>query len=357
MGPCMQLPKDPQKLALLVVLALAVSALGLALSAVLSPFLIAAALAYLLAGWVARLCAWGLPRPLAVLWVEAVFLLAVVALAALVVPVLAHEWPLLRDQLPVLAQKLDAVLTPWLQSWGIDVRLDIEGIKAFVREHLSDNLGDGAARMLSSIQLGGSVVLAVLGHAILVPVALYYLLLAWPRLLARLHLALPLHWRGPVGGFLAECDQVMGGYVRGQVSVMVAMALYYSLALRIGGLDLAWPIGIFTGLALCVPYVGFGVGLVLALMAALLQFEPVHALVLIGGIYALGQLIEGFGLTPRWVGERIGLHPLAVIFALLAFGQLLGFVGVLLALPASAMLLVAWRHLLAHWGGAADDAA
>jgi predicted PurR-regulated permease PerM len=249
------------------------------------------------------------------------------------------------------------MLTPWLQSWGIDVRLDVEGIKAFAREHLSDNLGQGAARMLSSIKLGGSVVLALLGHAILVPVALYYLLLAWPRLLARLHLALPLAWRAPVGGFLAECDQVMGGYVRGQLSVMAAMALYYALALRLGGLDLAWPIGVFTGLALCVPYVGFGLGLALALMAALLQFEPVHALVLIGGVYGLGQLIEGFGLTPRWVGERIGLHPLAVIFALLAFGQLLGFIGVLLALPVSAMLVVAWRHLLTHWGPAADDTA
>ncbi len=279
------------------------------------------------------------------------------ALAALVVPVLAHEWPLLRDQLPLLAQKLDAVLTPVLQSWGIDVRLDVEGIKAFVREHLSGNLGDGAAQMLSSLKLGGSVVLALLGHAILVPVALYYLLLAWPRLLARLRLSMPHHWRAPVGGFLAECDQVMGGYVRGQVSVMVAMALYYALALRLAGLDLAWPIGIFTGLALCVPYVGFGIGLVLALIAALLQFEPMHALVVVGAVYTLGQLIEGFGLTPRWVGERIGLHPLAVIFALLAFGQLLGFVGVLLALPASAMLLVAWRHLLAHWGRAADDVA
>ena len=345
----MQLPQNPIKFAVLTALAVAVLALLVALSAVLSPFLIAAALAYLLSGGVARLAHLGLPRPFAVLVVEAVFLLVVLALAALVVPVLAHEWPLLRDQLPVLIQKIDACLTPMLQGWGIDVRLDVDGLKTFVREHFSDNLGDGAARMLSSLKLGGSMVLALLGHAILVPVALYYLLLAWPRLLARLHLALPGDWREPVRRFLAECDEVMGGYVRGQVSVMLAMALYYALALRLAGLDLAWPIGIFTGLALCVPYVGFGLGLTLALLAALLQFEPLTALMWIGGIYGLGQLIEGFGLTPRWVGERIGLHPLAVIFALLAFGQLLGFVGVLLALPASAMLVVAWRHLVENW--------
>ena len=138
---------------------------------------------------------------------------------------------------------------------------------------------------------------------------------------------------------------------------MVAMAAYYSIALRLGGLELAWPIGIFTGLALCVPYVGFGIGLLLALLSALLQFEPQHALVLVGTVYVLGQLIEGMVLTPRWVGERIGLHPLAVIFALLAFGQLLGFVGVLLALPASAMLLVAGRHLATHWWAQDQDAA
>jgi predicted PurR-regulated permease PerM len=283
-----------------------------------------------------------------VLLVEVVFMVLVLSLAALVIPVLSHEWPLLREQLPVLIQKLDALISPVLQAWGIDVRLDVEGLKAFVREHLSDNLGDGAARMLSSLKLGGSLVLAVLGHAVLVPVALYYLLLSWPRLIERLRSALPHTWRVPVGRFLTECDQVMGGYLRGQIAVMVAMACYYSIALRLGGLDLAWPIGIFTGLALCVPYVGFGMGLVLALLAALLQFEPQQAVLLVGGVYALGQLIEGFGLTPRWVGERIGLHPLAVIFALLAFGQLLGFIGVLLALPASAMLLVAGRHLVAY---------
>jgi predicted PurR-regulated permease PerM len=345
----MQLPQNPLKLVVLCALALAVVVLLVALSPVLSPFLIALALAYLLAAWVARLVRVGLPRPLAVVVVEGVFLLVVLALAALVVPVLAHEWPLLRDQLPVLIQKVDAGLTPLLQAWGIEVRLDVEGLKAFVREHLSDNLGDGAARMLSSLKLGGSLVLAIVGHAILVPVALYYLLLAWPRLLARMHLALPRKWREPVGRFATECDEVMSGYVRGQVSVMLAMAVYYALALRLAGLDLAWPIGLFTGLALCVPYVGYGLGLLLALLAGLLQFEPMQALVWIGGIYALGQLIESFVLTPRWVGERIGLHPLVVIFALLAFGQLLGFVGVLLALPASAVLLVAWRHLVENW--------
>jgi predicted PurR-regulated permease PerM len=345
----MQLPKDPLKLSVLVALAVAALALAVALSAVLSPFLLAAGLAYLLLGWVQRLTRLGLPRPLAALLVEVVFGVLALALASLVLPVLSHEWPLLREQLPLLIQKLNALATPWFQSMGMDVHLDVDGLKAFVKDHLNEGLGEATARMLSSLKWGGSFVLALLGHAVLVPVALYYMLLSLPLWMTRARGALPASWRQPVGDFLTECDQVMGGYIRGQLAVMSAMACYYALALHWVGLELAWPIGIFTGLALCVPYVGFGTGLMLALLAALLQFEPQRALLMVGGIYALGQLMEGFGLTPRWVGERIGLHPMAVIFALLAFGQLLGFIGVLLALPVSAMLLVAGRHLAARW--------
>jgi predicted PurR-regulated permease PerM len=115
------------------------------------------------------------------------------------------------------------------------------------------------------------------------------------------------------------------------------------------GLDLALPIGFFTGLAVCVPYLGFGLGLMLALLAGLLQFASLKAVVMVAVVFGAGQLIEGFWLTPKWVGERIGLHPLAVIFALLALGQLFGFVGVLIALPASAVLLVALRRLRSQY--------
>jgi len=142
---------------------------------------------------------------------------------------------------------------------------------------------------------------------------------------------------------------VLGQYLRGQLLVMVALAVYYSVGLALFGLDLALPIGVFTGLAVAIPYVGFGLGLVMALLAGFLEFSSqtghVNALVMVAVVYGLGQLLESFVLTPRLVGERIGLHPLAVIFALLAFGHLLGFVGVLIALPLSAVLLVAARRL------------
>ena len=137
---------------------------------------------------------------------------------------------------------------------------------------------------------------------------------------------------------------VLGQYLRGQFLVMIIMAVFYSVGMLLFGLDLALPIGLFTGLAMFVPYLGFGLGLVLALLAGLLQFASIKALVMVGVVYGLGQVLESLYLTPRLVGERIGLHPLAVIFALLAFGQLFGFVGVLVALPASAVLLVAMRR-------------
>jgi predicted PurR-regulated permease PerM len=138
---------------------------------------------------------------------------------------------------------------------------------------------------------------------------------------------------------------VLGQYLRGQLLVMLTMAVFYSVGMALFGLDLALPIGIFTGLAMFVPYLGFGIGLLLALLAGLLQFASVKALLMVATVFGIGQVLEGFVLTPRLVGERIGLHPLAVIFALLAFGQLFGLVGVLVALPASAVLLVAIRRV------------
>jgi len=133
--------------------------------------------------------------------------------------------------------------------------------------------------------------------------------------------------------------------------VMLTMAVFYSTGLALFGLDLALPIGLFTGLAMFVPYVGFGIGLLMAVVAGLLQFASLKALVMVAAVYGTGQVIEGFYLTPRLVGERIGLHPLVVIFALLAFGQVFGFVGVLVALPASAVLFVAIRRVRSGYMG------
>jgi predicted PurR-regulated permease PerM len=168
---------------------------------------------------------------------------------------------------------------------------------------------------------------------------------------AQLREWVPLKAKASVDGFVQEADAVLGEYLRGQLLVMLILAVYYAIGLSLFGLSVALPIGIFTGLAVFVPYVGFGVGLLLAALSGFLEMAPMQAGVMLVVVFGVGQMIESFVLTPRLVGERIGLHPLAVIFALLAFGQLLGFVGVLVALPASAVLLVALRRLRGRYLG------
>jgi len=322
------------------------------LSAVLTPFVVAAVLAYALAPLVDRLgtLARGrLPRVVAVVLVELLFILAALGLGLLLVPILAHEWPQLRDQVPLLLERLNAALQSLLAPYGIQFSLDLAGLKPVVMKYLNANMEETVGSLLASLKIGGSVALTVFGNLILIPVALFYLLLDWKRFVVRLVELVPLHLRSSYDSFMAEADSVLGQYLHGQLLVMLILAVYYSLALSLFGLDLALPIGIFTGLAIFVPYIGFGLGLLLAILAGLLEFAigdgVSRVLVMVTVVYGLGQLVESLVLTPRLVGERIGLHPLAVIFALLAFGQLFGFVGVLVALPASAVLLVAARRL------------
>lgn len=319
-----------------------------ALGPVLTPFVVAAVLAYALTPLVDRLDALGngrLPRVLAVVVVQLLLLVVLLCLVLLVIPVLLKEFPLIRQQLPSLLDRLHASLSPWLAQFGVNIALDLASLRELLVGYLNANWGESFSSLWSSLKVGGSVVLTLIGYTVLVPVALFYLLLDWKQVVARVLELVPPRVRPNVDSFSREADQVLGQYLRGQLLVMVTMAVFYGTGLALFGLDLAVPIGVFTGLAMIVPYVGFGIGLVLALLAAILQFASIKAFVAVGVVYGLGQVFEGFYLTPRLVGQRIGLHPLAVIFALLAFGQLLGFVGVLIALPASAVLLVAIRRM------------
>jgi predicted PurR-regulated permease PerM len=315
------------------------------LAPVLTPFLIAAVLAYALQPAVEAMATHRVPRALTVLLVELALIVAVMALLLLVVPILSKQLPLLRDQAPQLLDRLNHTLAPWLAQFGITVTLDVEGLKAMLVRVLDGNTGDWLATALSSARIGGSVALTLIGNAVLVPVALFYLLLDWPHLVRHLGDFIPPRLRGPVEAFVGECDGVLGQYLRGQLLVMIVLAVYYSVALAIARFDLALPLGVLTGLAVFIPYLGFGIGLLLALLAGALQFGGVYGVVAVAVVYGFGQVFEGFFLTPRLVGERIGLSPLAVIFALLAFGQIFGFAGVLVALPASAVLVVALRRL------------
>lgn len=324
----------------------------LRLGPVLTPFVVAGVLAYALTpvvDWLDRIGRGFVPRWLSALGVELLLIVVLLGLMLLVVPILSKDIPLMRDQVPLLLDRLTGWLGPVLAQFGVKFSFDTASIKAALLDYLNGNTESMLSSLLSSIKVGGSVAVAVIGNAVLIPVALFYLLMDWDRFVAQAVALVPPHLRQAFDSFRIESNTVLGQYLRGQLLVMLVLAIYYSIGLTLFGLELALPVGIFTGLAVFVPYVGFGLGLTLATLAGLLQFASLKAILMVAVVYGIGQVIEGFFLTPRLVGERIGLHPLVVIFALLAFGQLFGFVGVLVALPASALLLVAARRLRASY--------
>lgn len=324
------------------------------LGPVLTPFIAAAILAYALnpgVDWLdsKRIGRFRLPRSVAVLLVIALLLASLLALVLIVVPVLQSQLPLLREKIPAFLAQANSFLSPRLTALGIHVDLDIEGLKDLVSSKMASSGDQIWGTLLSSVKEGGSAVLGWTAMMLLIPFILFYLLLDWHRFLHSSFKLIPLQWIDKTRTLSNEVDGLLAQYLRGQLLVMLILAVYYSVALMLAGFDVALPVGIITGLLVFIPYLGFGLGLILALIAAVLQFDGLHGLILVALIYGLGQVIESFFLTPRLVGERIGLHPLAVIFALMAFGQLFGFVGVLLALPLAAIISVAIKHVRAQY--------
>lgn len=352
--PFLTTPEQKQT-AFWLVLWLAFGALIYALGPIMAPFIAAAILAYALNGAVDYLDRMRLgrgrtlPRTVAVIVVMLVFIAALLALVLIVVPVLQKEIPLLQAQIPLALAKLNVMLAPTLQAAGIHVQLDLSGIKKLLTEQLATSGDDVWSMVLASARAGGVAVLSWIVTLTLVPVVLFYMLLDWHQILRSISLAVPRRWVVQTRAMAQEVDALLAQYLRGQLLVMLVLAIYYSAVLAMFGLEVALPVGILSGLLVFIPYIGFGLGLALALVAAVLQFPGWYGLIMVGGVYGVGQVLEGFILTPRLVGERIGLNALTVIFALLAFGQLFGFVGVLLALPASAVLMVAFRHLRRHY--------
>ena len=249
--------------------ALALLALWL-LGPVLMPFVIASVMAYALTQVVDKLDDLGrgrMPRVLAVLLVETLFILVLLSVLLLVVPIFAKEIPLLREQLPLLAERLNNSLVPWLAQFGIKVSLDVASIKTFVVKYLNANFDEAFGSVISSLKLGGSVALAIIGNAVLIPVALFFLLKDWDRFVAAVIELVPPKLRASFDSFMEEADSVLGQYLRGQLLVMGVLAVYFSVALALFGFDLAVPVGVFTGLAFFIPYLGFGLGLLLALLS------------------------------------------------------------------------------------------
>lgn len=329
----------------LVATAVVIAALLHFLGSILTPFLIGAILAYFgspLVTWAER---HRVPRTVGTLLVILVILLLILALLLVLIPLVQSEIGQLTRRLPELAANLYGHVAPWLrETLGIELQLDL----ASVKELIADNLDSAQAltlKLLSGLKAGGTVVLGILINLVMIPVVMFYLLRDWNRIVAHVDGLLPRRWLPRVRIIALEIDGVLAEFLRGQLAVMGVLAVYYVVGLTLAGLQFALPIGILTGLLVFIPYVGFGLGLILGVLAALLQWSGWPGFIAVLAVYGIGQLLENYVLVPFLVGDRIGLHPLAVIFALLAFGELFGFAGVLLALPVSAALLVGLRHL------------
>jgi len=315
------------------------------LGSVLTPFLIGAILAYLGRPAVNRAEKRGVPRSLSTLLVMLFIAILLAGLFLVLIPLVQSEVVSITRRLPDLFAQFTDRVAPFLQDkFGITVALDFDSIRTFISDNAQE-ARDVSIRLLSGVKKGSAIVLSLLVNLALIPVVMFYLLRDWNMILGRLDDLLPRRWGPKVRSVAREVDGVLAEFLHGQLLVMLALATYYSVALSIARLDHAVAIGILTGVLVFIPYVGFGLGFLLGLTAAILEFHGWPGFFAVLAVYAVGQLLESYVLVPFLVGDRIGLHPLAVIFALLAFGELFGFAGVLMALPVSAMLLVGLRHL------------
>ena len=315
------------------------------LGSVLTPFLIGAILAYLGTPAVNRAEARGVPRSLSTLLVILFIGVLLAALFFVLIPLVQSEVVSVTRRLPVLFAQFTDRVAPFLdEKFGISVSLDFESVRTFISEN-AEQARDLSLKLLSGVKTGGAIVLSLLVNLALIPVVMFYLLRDWNMILDRVDDLLPRRWGPKVRTVAREVDGVLAEFLHGQLMVMLALATYYAIALSVVGLQHAIAIGILTGVLVFIPYVGFGLGFLLGVTAAILQWHGLPGFLAVLAVYGVGQLLESYVLVPFLVGDRIGLHPVAVIFALLAFGELFGFAGVLMALPASAMLLVGLRHL------------
>jgi predicted PurR-regulated permease PerM len=324
-------------------LAIVVALLAYFLAPVLTPFLAAAILAYICNPVVDRMQRHRVPRTLGV----AIMLLLLAALVAVLVliliPLFQRQISALAVHMPQFIDWLHRVAAPWVKD-TFNIELDIDSLRSYVVDNMHAIQGV-ATRLLPSLKSGGLALLGILLNLVLIPVVLFYFLRDWNKMLAALDEMIPRRWHPTVTKLAHDIDVVLGEFLRGQLSVILLQCVFYVGGLWLVGLDSALPVGIIAGVLTFVPYLGTVVGVVLATLTGFVQFANLSGVLWVWGVFILGKLLEDYLWMPYLVGDRIGLHPVTVIFALLAFGYLFGFFGVLLALPVSAALLVWLRHL------------
>lgn len=337
--------RTSQRLFLLVIIMVSGFLLYL-LGPILSPFLVGALLAYLTDPVADRLELAGVTRTGAVVIVFVILTTIVTFLVLLFIPQLSHQIQVMIKQVPAVIALFEEKAIPAIQAYlGEGVSFgDLQTFKNLIASHW-EKTGDIMAQIASGLTRSGLAVVGWIANLLLIPVVTFYLLRDWDVMIEKIGHLLPRNVEPVVSRWAKESDEVLGAFIKGQLLVMFALGCMYAVGLWLVGLDLALLLGMLAGLASIVPYMGFFVGIVAAGVAAYLQFHDPMILLWVAAVFGLGQALEGMVLTPLLVGDKIGLHPVAVIFSIMAGGQLFGFVGVLIALPVAAVIMVFLRHV------------
>src|SRR5215472_2426474 len=314
---------------------------------ILLPFVAGVALAYVLAPLADRVERLGMNRTVASLLIVGVLVVALIALILLLVPLLLQQGAALIAHIPGYFNRIKELIVdpnlPWLNWLGA----------AETGKSASDLVGQVATWLLSfsySLWTGGKALVSFASVLIVMPVVTFYLIRDWHPMINKVDSWVPLHHRETVRRLAREIDAAIGGFLRGQLGVCLVLGCYYAVGLMLVGLDFALVIGLIAGLITFVPYIGSMTGLMIAASVAIAQFWPDwKRIVLVVAIFLVGQFIEGNIVSPKFVGERVGLHPVWLIFAMFAFGYLFGFVGLLIAVPLGAAIAVLLRFALRQY--------
>lgn len=331
------------------VIAAAIVALLMALSPILTPFVLGAGLAYIGNPVVNRLQVWRLSRTVAVCVVFVTLSLVLTLLLLLLAPLLQEQLLTLIDNIP---DALNWVEKKFLPMIGVrlprGMHLDADGLRKIISANWSNSSGI-AVTIWQKVSSSGMALFGAAANLLLIPIVTFYLMRDWPDLISWIRDAIPRKQLPLINALATETDTVLGAFIRGQLLVMAALALIYSIGLEMIGIQPGLIIGIVAGFLSFVPYLGFIVGFGAAIIASLVQSSELMPLLWICLVFGIGQMLESGFLTPKLVGDRIGLHPVSVIFAVMAGAQLFGFIGVLLALPATAVIAVLMRHTKTQW--------
>lgn len=315
------------------------------LAPVLTPFVMAALLAYLGDPLVDRLQGRRVSRTLAVVIVFSIMTFGLIAAVLLLVPMIESQIARFVERLPAYVAWTQEVVLPWIEARSgfavaeFDPSRIVELVKSYWQE-----AGGFAATIVGGLSRSGLTVLLWLTNLLLIPVVTFYLLRDWDDLVERIRNLLPRSIEPVLTRLARQSDTVLSAFLRGQLLVMFSLGAIYSIGLSLAGIELALLIGMVAGIVSFIPYLGAIVGVSIGVIAALVQFGDWWHVALVLAVFGAGQAIESFLLTPWLVGDRIGLHPVAVIFSIMAGGHLFGFLGVLLALPVAAVVMVLLRY-------------